>query len=113
MKKGLGLAVALIVFTLSSCTNYTHKKIIKNDTREMIEIVSGCCGEEKRFTIEPGSSEVVFSCIYQQIKPPVKSEMTWDFLVIKDDGSEIQLDIDSDWLNASQGKSVEYIFEVE
>ena len=109
MKKVLILGMILMVVALSSCTNYTHKKIIKNSTRETIEVVSGCCGDEQHYIIEPGSSETVFACIYQQMKQPENSDLSWNFTIRKNDGEELKVDVDSEWEDHSVGNTLEFV----
>ena len=113
MKNLIKVFMFSIGILLVSCTDYTHKKVVKNSTRFPVEVVVGCCGNENRFTIDPDQSEVIFTCIYQQSNRPSAAELNWNVKLLKHGGVEVDLSNYNLWKDNSNGNNVEFEYEVK
>ena len=65
----------------------------------------------QKFIIQPGESETVFACIYQQISKPSKTELSWEIELIKE-GYTMQLNQPEEWMDKSKGHLLQYEYVV-
>jgi hypothetical protein len=112
MKYSIYLLSIIVVVTFSSCSKgYSHEKIVTNNSRNSITVYSGCCDNVQKFIIQPGESETVFACIYQQISKPSKTELSWEIELIKE-GYTMQLNQPEEWMDKSKGHLLQYEYVV-
>ena len=108
MKFSFFLFSFIILFIFSSCSKgYNHEKIVTNNSRTPITVYSGCCENIKEFSLQPGESETVFACVYQQISEPKISDLNWEVKLIKD-GETFILNQPDKWDNKSYGRMLRF-----
>lgn len=108
MKKSLILMTLMFGLMLVSCNkDYIHSKEVTNNTDKAIQVVSGCCDRTETYTIEPRTSEIVFQCSYQFSKPTTE-ELSWDFVVVEEDGTVTDLSDPSVWVLNESGGNLAY-----
>lgn len=108
MKKNLILMTLMFGLMLVSCNkNYTHSKEVTNNTDNAIQVVSGCCDRTETHIIEPRTSKIVFQCDYQFSRPTTE-ELSWDFVVVEEDGTVTDLSDPSKWNLNETGRQLKY-----
>ncbi len=108
MKFSIYLSSCAILFILSSCLKgYNHEKIVTNNSRNPITVYAGCCDNRQKFSIQPGESETVFACVYQQPSEPKISDLNWEVKLIKD-GKALALNQPEIWNNISYGRMLRF-----
>ncbi len=107
-------AIALLGLFMASCgKNYQYDKVITNNTREPIQVQLNYDFDQSVYTIEPGESAVVFSCVYQYQKPK-RAEVCFKFSKVN--GSEEEDDHLQSWQNwqmVEDGKNIKSIYSFE
>lgn len=111
MKRYLFLIVSVLIF--SSCIKgYHHEKRMINNSRNSIEIIANCCGNEENYLIAVGEEKIVFSCFYESIKKPKIDELSWDFTLVTND-QEFKIDNPNQWLDQSTDRKLKFVYFVE
>jgi hypothetical protein len=104
------LIVSLLVLT-SCVKGYNHEKRVTNNSRESIEIITGCCDQKETYTIKPGESVVVFACVYQQLAQPQVEDLNWNIEMIRE-GKRFDLSNPDLWIQHGTEKHLKFIYAV-
>jgi hypothetical protein len=106
--------VALVGLLLTSCgKNYEYDKVITNNTRDAIQVQLNYDHDQTIYTIEPGESVVVFSCIYQFQKPK-QNEVCFKFSKVGGTEQEnLHLQASQNWSMLENGKQIKSIYSFE
>ena len=112
MKFLIYLFSIIVLITFSSCSKgYTHEKIVTNNSRDPITVLAGCCENIQEYVIQPGESETVFACIYQQLSKPQISDLNWEIKLIKEEQT-LFLNQPEKWLNKSSDRKLQFEYLV-
>lgn len=106
--------LAIVGLMLASCgKNYQYDKVITNNTREPIQVQLNYDFDQSTYTIEPGQSVVVFSCIYQYQKPK-SDEVCFKFSKVNGTEEEnLHLQSSQNWRMLEDGKNIKSVYHFE
>ena len=112
MKNVILSAILLTVLTLTSCVKgYQHEKVVTNNSRETIQVISGCCDQGETYTIAPGETETVFACVYQQVNRPEVEDLSWNVTLIQE-GVKYDLNNPDLWTPQGNERLLKFAFSV-
>lgn len=101
------MTMLLGLFLVSCNKGYNHSKEVRNNSDKAIQVVSGCCDRTETYTIEPRSSKIVFQCVYQ-FSRPTTDELSWDFVVVQEDGAVTDLSDPKLWTLNETENNLDY-----
>ncbi len=112
MKRAIYFLAIITSLILTSCVKgYTHEKVVTNNSREVVTVISGCCDRTETYVIQPEESEVVFACFYQTVSKPTSDELSWQFQLIQE-GESYDLSSPNQWANKEKGRILKYEYVV-